>query len=122
MAAEGPANQDPRGEEENLARLLRAAIPRANERPPAAARAALLTALFEEQRRLSETRRFPDRVLVGISALLVAAAALLGVRLAGAPGVGMTAPATGGIALIVGVNLLMTPIAGLVIVLRRRHV
>jgi hypothetical protein len=108
-------------EEENLARLVRTALPPGRARLESRARDACLAALLEEQRRRSAAHRFPERVLLGMSWILAGAMAILAT---GASGIGATlanGPAADALTLLVVVNLLMVPFAGIVIVVQRRH-
>jgi hypothetical protein len=108
-------------DEQNLARLMQAALPPGRTRLDPGVRQRVLITLLEEQRRLAAWRRFPERVLVGISGLLAAGMAFLAACAGGLSAGVSFAPALAGLAVIVAINLVMMPVAALVVVLSRRR-
>jgi hypothetical protein len=108
------------GFEENLSRLMHAGLP-PDARPGAETRAEVFRRLVEITRARADSRSFPDHLVVAIAAAIVLVAAWLVGRMAGQglPAAGLAATA---FVLIVVLNLAMVPLAGVVIVLRRRHV
>lgn len=112
-------------DEENTARLIGAALG-PDARPSPAARTRALAQLLSESRRL-HAATFPDRAL----ALLIGALALMtawivvqgtGPALSVANGNGEQGAMLVVVAAVLAVNLVMVPVAGAVIILRRRHV
>lgn len=113
-------DDEKQGFEENLARLMRAGLP-PDARPAAGKRAETFQRLVEISRAHADSRTFPDHLVVAIAAAVVLIAAWLAGRTAG-QGLPPAGPAVTAFILVVILNLAMVPIAGFVIVLRRRHV
>lgn len=104
-------------DEENTARLIGAALG-PDARPSPAARTRALAQLLSESRRL-HAATFPDRAL----ALLIGALALMAAWVGGqGAGGGEQGAMLVVAAAVLAVNLVMVPVAGAVIILRRRHV
>lgn len=105
--------------EENTARLIRSALG-ADARPPFVAKERVLRRLLAEQRARLERAEFPDSVLAALVGLL----AVVGVWLT-AQRLGPGLPAASSLPLtiamwLVCVNLSAIPVAGIIIVIRRR--
>ena len=109
------------GVEENLSRLLRAGLP-PDARPGAETRAEVFRRLVEMTRARADSRSFPDHLIAVIAAAIVLVTAWLVGRMAGGQGLPAAGPAATAFVLVVILNLAMVPIAGFVIVLRRRYV
>lgn len=105
--------------EQNTALLIRAAMG-PDARPAAGLRRSMLRRLLQERAR-SAPVAFPDAVLALLGGLLLAAAGFM-VWLAGQGGGSAAAnPALLLAAVALGLNLLLVPVAGLVIVLGRKR-
>ena len=112
-------------DEENAARLIGAALG-PDARPSPATRSRAFAQLLAESRRLHPAT-FPDRalaLLIGALALMAAWIVVQGAGLApsGANGGGEQGAMFVVVAAVLAVNLVMVPVAGAVIILRRRHV
>ena len=104
-------------DEENAARLIGAALG-PDARPSPATRSRAFAQLLAESRRLHPAT-FPDRALALLIGALALMAAWVAVQGAGdsEPGAMLVV-----VAVVLAVNLVMVPVAGAVIILRRRHV
>ncbi|MFC1525927.1 hypothetical protein ACFL6X_03840 [Candidatus Latescibacterota bacterium] len=105
--------------DQNLAKLLRAALP-PEARPGPGARAALLSHLLAACR--PPVAPFPEALVVLLAAVLVLLSAASTTGLVGLGPAPWLRPELLGLCLVVLVNLAAVPCAALAIILRRRHV
>ena len=107
--------------EDNMARLIRAAMP-PGARPDPVRRAELLLKLTAEAERAAARSAFPDRLVCVLAAALVVLAAWVAGRLGAGSIAGAPGPALTVLAVALVLNLAMVPVAGFLIVVRRHHV
>jgi len=108
--------EDDRWREENTARLLRAAFHR-SARPDPALRARVFNHLLARVGHTRPASSFPDRVPWLLACGVVALGVVLGGRATGGPVPVSLLIAT----LVVGINVLMVPVAAVIVVWNLRH-
>ena len=105
--------------EQNDARLIRAAM-RGGSRPRPEAKERALRMLNAEQRAMRESADFPNSILVILAVVLMVVTMLLGLRSFGIIGWAISSVPLAIATWLVYANLVTVPVAGIVIVLRRR--
>jgi hypothetical protein len=119
-------SHDERMLEEQVARLVHAAIP-PDARVSQATRVRVFAQLAAAQRAgTAPASRFPERLVPAMAAGLLATAVWVGTRLAAEGSLGSPPPAVVGLGLIAIVNIVTVPVAALVVIVtkldaRRRH-
>ena len=108
--------EDIRWREENTARLLRAAFDR-SARPDPDLRARTFDQMLARVGHTRPAASFPDRVLWLLAGGVVLLGVALGARATGGPVTASLLIAT----LVVGINVLMVPVAAVIVVWNLRH-